>query len=104
MRPSRLTMTMASGADSSRPRNFASTFLRSLMSRMAAVAKIPSSVASGERLISAGEGGASRGRPDRASPLPLGGGGGPAKEGGGWGGGGGGETPGHTAPARPAGT
>ncbi len=47
-------MTMASGADSSRPRNFASTFLRSLMSRMAAVAKIPSSVASGERLISAG--------------------------------------------------
>jgi hypothetical protein len=72
MHPFRLTMTMASGAASSRPRNFASTFLRSLTSRTAAVARVPSSVSIGERLISAGKVEPSLRLPERSRPCPMG--------------------------------
>ena len=49
---------MASGAASSKPRNLASTRLRSVMSRMAAVTSMPSSVSSGPEADLGGELGA----------------------------------------------
>src|SRR2546428_216306 len=46
MRPSRPTITIASGAASSRPRNFVSALFRAVMSRMALETNTPSSVSS----------------------------------------------------------
>ena len=48
-----------------------SSCLRSVMSRMAAVTSVPSSVSSGLRLISAGNSLPSLRRPNRSSPAPI---------------------------------
>ena len=70
--PVRSTITTASGAASSSPRNFASTLLRSLTSRIAAVTRTPSPVCMGERLISAGNSVPSLRWAWRSSPAPIG--------------------------------
>src|SRR5439155_438938 len=53
--PARSTMTIASGAASRRPRNFPSTFFRSVTSRIAAVTRTPSFVRIGRGLHQAAE-------------------------------------------------
>ena len=71
MCPSRLTMTMASGAASNRSLNFWSARLRSVMSRMALITMVPSSVSMGLRLISTGNSPPSLRRPCSSSPAPM---------------------------------
>ena len=64
-------MTIASGADSSRSRNFSSAFLRPLMSRIALDTSVSSSVSSGLRLISIGNSVPSLRRPSSSRPEPI---------------------------------
>ncbi|MNL66159.1 hypothetical protein D3C87_1905790 [compost metagenome] len=71
MRPSRLTITIASGAASSKSLNFWSAFLRSVMSRIALITMVPSSVSMGLRLISTGNSAPSWRRPYNSSPAPM---------------------------------
>ena len=72
MLPSRLTTTIASGAASRKPRNFASTFFWAVLSRMMLMTTVPVSVFSGLRLISTGNSLPSLRRPESSLPTPMG--------------------------------
>ena len=71
MSPVLSTMTMASGADSSRPRNLASARRRSVRSRIELLTRMPSSVFSGLRLISTGNSSPFFSSPYSSSPAPM---------------------------------
>ena len=72
IRPPESTPSIASGAASRRPWNFACVRLRSVASRTTAVTNRPSSVSMADSEISAGNWLPSLRSPDSSSPAPIG--------------------------------